>query len=486
MYLTTIPQITRLRLCLLALFLGLVGCAELPNDLPTRPALKAPHTAATISALGDPLPRPETPTPQTGHWWQAFHLAALDALIEKALADHPDLVAATARLHRAEQAERLAHLQAGVGYSTDASINTQHLSKFGLLPPPIGGRSFNQTDITQNISYNLDWWGKQAALIHAAHDEQQAARFEAAAVQLTIAATVADTYFAWADVGARLTKARLLQQQHRAEVELRKTRRDLGLDSVQSLHEARARLAMDDDRLYGLEYQERALRYRMGAALGTDPDATATLPLPTLNAALPPLPTDLPVGWLAKRPDIAALQQRVAAAAEKSAATHADFFPNLDLRLMVGLETLNLENLLRAGAISTSLGPSLHLPYFNTNTLRAALNAREAEYAARVAEYNRAILEAARQVVDAYAFVKSLAEREQAERQALAELQQARALVRQRAKLGLTSLLETLEKDNSVLNQELTTIETEAANLRARVALFLALGGDTAPETTPP
>ena len=45
------------------------------------------------------------------------------------------------------------------------------------------------------------------------------------------------------------------------------------------------------------------------------------------------------------------------AAADRSAAAKADFYPNLDLRMMVGLDTLDLGKLLskRAAVIATSL-----------------------------------------------------------------------------------------------------------------------------------
>lgn len=37
--------------CLAAFFLVLAGCVQLPHDLPARPALKTPQTAATLAGL---------------------------------------------------------------------------------------------------------------------------------------------------------------------------------------------------------------------------------------------------------------------------------------------------------------------------------------------------------------------------------------------------------------------------------------------------
>lgn len=267
---------------------------------------------------------------------------------------------------------------------------------------------------------------------------------------------------------------------HRKEHDLLKIRFDLGLDSLLPLIDARKKLDLDEDMIQGLEYQNRSLRYRISALLGSDPDHAMGLPAPTLKAQLPSLPTNLPLDWLAQRPDVAALRSRVAAAAELSAAAKADFYPNLDLRLMLGLDTLTLSKLLQAGSLAASFGPALHLPIFDGQTLRAKLGMREADYAAAVAAYNSTILEAARQAADACALLVSLEHRSQSLRKALQETEQTRTLAKQRQQLGLAGPFDALHADSAVLVQSMQDIEIQAARLRAHVALYKALGG-TAP-----
>jgi multidrug efflux system outer membrane protein len=145
----------------------------------------------------------------------------------------------------------------------------------------------------------------------------------------------------------------------------------------------------------------------------------------------------------------------------------------------VGLETQDLAKLFQANSLSASIGPALHLPIFNGQTLRAKLAMREADYAETVAAYNHTILEAARQAADAYALIASLDRRSQAQRQALQETERTRALAVRRQKLGLTSPLDALEADGAMLDQRMNDIAIQAARLRARVALFNALGGNT-------
>lgn len=466
----------RLLPCLL---LVLAACAQLPHDLPARPVMKTPETTVTLAALTDATGQDTDRQRLPASWWRSFESADLTRLIAMAIQGAPDMAAARARLRAAEQAARLARLDAGVHYDTEASSIRQHLSKNGLFPPPMGGSTFTQTDITQDFSYTLDWWGKNRALVHAAGNELQAARDEAAAVNQVLTAAVADTYFAWAGVETQLAASRSLEAIHRRERDLLKARFELGLDSALPLIDARKNLDLDADRIHGLTYLGRSLRYQMSALIGADPDHAAGLPTPDLNVTLAPLPTRLPLDWLARRPDVAALHSRVEAAADRSDAARADFYPNLDLRMMIGLETLDLGKLLQAGSMTASIGPALHLPIFNSRTLKAKLGMREADYAEAVAAYNGTILQAARQAADAYARIASLEQRSQAQRQALRETEQTRALASQRHRLGLASPLDAFEADAAVLDQRMNGIEIQTARLRARVALYKALGGNT-------
>ena len=457
---------------------GLAGCAVLPTDLPPRPALLAPQASATVAALAQEQPA----LPKTGGepWWQAFALPELNRLEQQALQANPDLVTARARIEAASRAQQLALLDAGVRYSTDASVMRQRFSENGIFPPPIGGAVFNQWDLTQSLSYSLDLWGRNRALVQAAGAQTQAARQQQAEVRLTLSAAVADAYFAWAESSEELALARTIENRHQREFELARSRFKLGLDGVAPVHEARQKLDLDADRVHGLSYLDRAYRFRLATLLGLDPDHAADLPESRLQGEnLPALPGSLPLDALSSRPDVAAWRALVEAADAQTAAARADFYPNIDLKAAIGLESLDLGKLLRAGSLTLAVGPAIHLPLLNTHTLQARLGIREADFSAAVGEYNHTILEAARQVADRYALNASLDQRAQAQRAALGELSATRALADKRLALGLTRPLDVLEAELAVLEQQINTTQVRAAQLRARVALAEALGGST-------
>lgn len=456
--------------------LAAAGCAPLPSDLPPRPGLTAPQADKTVATLAaeSALDGKNETSPR---WWEAFGDAQLNSLVETALRDNPSLAAAQARLNAAGQAERLAALDTGLHYDANATVVRERFSENGVFPPPIGGSTFYQGDLTLGVTYTVDWWGKNRALVKAAAGEAEAARAENADARLSVAALVADAWFAWGDVEERLATARTLVEQRKEALALAKTRLERGLDSALPSHLAAQKYAQEEDNLKALQYQSRAWRYRLAALLGQSPDQAASLPAPRLPAKAPALPASLPLDWLAHRPDVAAQRARVEAAAARSDATRADFYPNLDLRLLIGLQSLDAAKWLTTGSLNGSYGPALHIPLFNTSTLQTKLRAREAEYAAAVGDYNQTVLDSARQVADGYALFSSLTQRETLQTAALHEAEQARALAQSRYKNGLASHLDALDADVAALVQRQNETQTRAARLRAAVALEHALGG---------
>lgn len=473
-----------MRRLLAAVLMLCSGCAHLPGHPPPRPQMKTADATATMASLAAGIVNQE-PRAAADTWWQGFGRIDLNRLIDSALSGQPDLAAAQARLDAAKHAEHLARLEGGLQYSTDASLARHRLSDHGLLPVSVVGKLYTQADISQTVSYDLDWWGRNRSLLRAARDDHRAALDEVAAVRLDIAAAVADAYFAWAETAVQLAQVRELARCHRQQLDLLQHRHALGLDAAQPGLDARRKLDLDADRISQLEFLDRSWRYRLSALIGSDPDHAGELPTPSLDARLPELPDSLPLGWLARRPDIASLRDRIEAASARSDAARAEFYPDLDLKLMAGTESLDLGRLLDAGSVVGTLGLALHLPLFNTATLQARLGMREAEYRAAVATYNQAILDAARQSAEAYALVVSLEQRSRSQRSALTEAEQMHALAEQRAVLGLSSSLASLEAESVLLLQRISDSETRAARLRAHVALFRAIGGDTNLEDRP-
>ncbi len=462
---------------LAALLLGVGGCALLPPEGKAPLMLAAPSLPARAGTAGR-LPASAPAEWPQAQWWRDFGDEQLDSLIEHALLGHPSLTVAQARLARARSAQQLAGLESSVRYASEATAKRQHLSANGLFPPPLGGSTLDQGDISLNAAYTLDWWGKNRTLLAAATGEVRAAQAEQAAAERLIAAQVAAAYFAWGDAAERLKLATALAEKRRERLQLANSRLRHGLDSALPASELSAQLAQDQDAARQLDYLARYQRFRLAALAGQGPDWADTLAAPA-----PPhperlaLPRAIPLDWVGRRPDLSALKWRAEAAARQIDMARAEFYPNLDLRLTAGLESVELGQWLSGASRFGSFGPAVHIPLFNTSSLRARLGMRAAEYAEAVGQYNLMVLEAARQVADSLARLASLEQRLALQAEASQAVDAARRLQARRHARGLSDAAALLDADIAALRQHDTETQLRSARIQAMVALFQALGG---------
>lgn len=156
-------------------------------DAPTAPQVEALDPAAL--GLGAE-PAPQLPE----EWWKGFNDPQIDRLAASLLSGSPTLAGALSRI-RAAQAQVSGAEAADLPQVTlDGSEQRTLFSQDYIIPPPYGGtwRWFGQ--VTANFSWNLDFWGKQAALVEKAKDTTQAAAYDAAAAKLALSGALAQTY----------------------------------------------------------------------------------------------------------------------------------------------------------------------------------------------------------------------------------------------------------------------------------------------------
>jgi NodT family efflux transporter outer membrane factor (OMF) lipoprotein len=460
--------------------LALAGCAPLPAKPPAHADIVQPELQQTwAAATADPAFEQAARPPHA--WWNAFNDHALNTLIETALRGNPRLAVVEARIAQAQQAAHQVQIDAGVRYESDASVVREHFSENGLYPPPLGGATTNQGDISVGASYTLDWWGKNRALLQSAVGERRALEAEQGAVELALAGEVADAYFAWEDVAVRMKLARQALDTRRESLQLAKSRLAHGLDFALTVSRMERLLAGEQDEVRALETQSRILRDQLSALTGNGPDWGAKLEEPVASSAGAfPLPQKLPLDWLAQRPDLMALEWRTSAAASRIAVARAEFYPNVDMNLFVGLQSLDISKWFAAQSWEGSLGPAVHIPLFNVKTLNTRLDAREAEYDEAAAQYNQTLLQAAGQVADALSEISGLAARVRLQRAATASAEQAQKIQATRFENGLTDRAPTLEEEMTVLAQRAQESKLEAEHKRAMAALFVAIGGTNA------
>lgn len=469
-----VPRIPkRATVAALSMILGLAGCAQIPSlgQLASVMGADQYQTAKSFSA-------PATQWPDD-RWWRTYGDRQLDALIEEALRDSPDMAAASARLRRAEAVSQVSGSallpQAGAnGSATRQKQSYNHLTPRVLLPD--GWEDYGRT--TLDISWELDFWGKNRAALAAATSQVEASRAELAQARLSLAAAIATNYAELARLfAARDTAFRSVEVRGKT-AELFNKRYVNGLETRGTLREADARRAGAEGELLQIEELIGLQRNRLAALLGAGPDRGLAIKRPEIDLKRDfGLPVALGANLLGRRPDVVAARLQAESQSKRIDQKTAEFYPNVNLSAFIGLHSLGLDKLTKAGSETGSIGPAISLPIFTGGRLQGELRGAAAGYEEAVANYNRTVTRALQEVADAALSQKSLGGRLAKGEESVDAADEAHRTALNRYEGGLSNYLEVLSAEDVYLNNLRVLTDLRSRAFALDVALMRALGG---------
>lgn len=460
-------------LLLLAASALLSGCVTPPH---LGPAPEVRSVARYESAQS--FAAPETEWPSDG-WWRAYGDSQLDALVAEALGNAPTMAQAEARLRRAEAVVGAARAATLPSVSADGSITASKPSTEMGIPVLPERQGFNDYGrVTLGFSWELDFWGKNRAALAAATSDAEAARADAAAARLVISASIAATY---ADLVRLYNDRDILEETldiREKSLELVRARVAHGFDSDADLAQAeagppaaRADLAVADEAI-GLT------RNRLSALLGEGPDRGRAIERPSAPALRAfGLPANLSADLLGRRPDIVAARWRVEAAGKRIKVAKAQFYPNINLLGLVGLESLGIGNLANSGSDTGSVGPAISLPIFDGGRRRSNYRGARADFDLAVAVYDETLTQALREVADVAVSESQLARQVSAAEEALHATERAYRLAQLRYKQGAADYQSVLVVEDRLLLRQRVVAGLRSRRFLLDVALVRSLGG---------
>lgn len=451
----------------------LAGCA-----VPPEPVALTPLADASVGLAGAPAPA------IASDWWRMFNDPQLDRIVADAMAGSPTLEMALARL-RASQASLLGARGGRLPQiAVDANEQVQRLSGAYIIPPPYGGSVQSVGDAQAGLSWDLDFWGRQAAAIRAAAADADASRVDVAAARLALAGSVVQTYVDFVRTDRQIAIARAAVQAEGRLVELMQVLRDSQLGDESAVRAAEGRQAMARQTLLRAEAQKTLLVHALALLAGRGADYYPQIAASQLQlGAVPPLPQELPADLLARRPDIQSARLRIAAAAAGRQVARRAFYPNVNLTGLIGLQAMGIGKLFSTDAFTAGVGGAIHLPIFAGGQLRADYAGATANVDAAIASYNQTVLEAVQETADALSQLQRLATDLREQRAATRALDDVRGFSDVRARTGLGNRIDVVTARLGLLSAEGQLVDLEADQALARVRLLLALGGGVAAAT---
>lgn len=456
-----------------ALLVALNGCALIP-DLGPAPALKPVDQLESAKSLAAP-----TVSWPGDLWWEGYGDRQLNVLIEEALRDSPNLEQAMARMRQAGAAVQGAGAALMPEVTGNAAFTQEKQSYNHLMPRAAVPQDWNDYGrATLNLSWELDFWGKNRSALAAATSEQLAAQAEVAQVRLILSASVASAYAELVHLFSVRDSAAAALGIRTKTVELFRDRHRFGLENLASLRQVEAKQAAAQGELLAVEERIALQRNALAALLGAGPDRGLAIARPTAHiSGSDGLPANLALELLGRRPDIVAARLRTEAAAQRIEQQKAGFYPSINLLAFIGVQSFGIDKLGKSGSDMGGFGPAISLPIFNTERLQGQLRGARAEYDAAVASYNGTLVNALREVADAVTSRKALAGELGAARAAVAAATESHEIVSRRYRGELATYLDVLTAEDARIAAERSLANLETRALVLDVALVRALGG---------
>lgn len=455
------------------LTLCLLGLATSSCVLGPQPG--SPETQVPDSIRSDSAPHGSSFGDKS--WRQVFRDSTLRALIERALKQNPDLLAATYRIEQARaranaaKADWFPQLNGSAGGATTySSVNAGQV-------PPGANRSNESYNLTGLLSWEIDLWGGIRRSNEATRARLLEAQYQRDAIQTTLVASVASAYIELKNLDERLAIAKRTVDSRRASLGLVTARRDGGVSSDLEVGQADSLL---QEALTAIPATEQAIHEKENEIrflLGDFPASVARGgSLDSLDSSVR-IKGGLPASLLARRPDIAAADQAFQAATADVGVAESLRLPSLSLTGSGGFLSNQFSNLLENSSGVYSIGPSLAGPIFDAGRNKSRADAARARAQEALTQYDRAARQAFREAADGiFAHLKT-GEIIASQSRLVDAQRNVSRVATDRFQGGESSYLEVLDAERNLFESELRLADARRNRLLAVVQTYRALGG---------
>jgi NodT family efflux transporter outer membrane factor (OMF) lipoprotein len=468
----------------------MAGCKPVGPDY-SRPNYQAPalykEAGATAVVVPPPDPagggwHPATPSDGMlrGKWWEIYNDPQLNQLEDRIAENNPSLRQAMERYLAARDQVRAARASLFPTLSGDVSTSRDRVSANRPLAPKTGVTTYGDFSIGGEASWEPDFWGRVRRIVEAARATAQVDAALTASVDLSLHAELATDYFQLRglDAQTRLLTETVSDLEH--QLDLTQQRLAGGVATEADVAQARTQLETVRAELVDIGVARAQFEHAIGtiANLSLSNFSIPASPLDsTVALALPKVPVGVPSLLLERRPDIAAVERAAAAANAQIGIAVSAFYPTISLGGGGGFESGRVGTWIQGPSSLWSLGAQAAELLFDAGQRRALTDQARHNYEAQAAGYRNAVLLAFNDVEDQLSGLRILEQESGAEQRAVASAQHSFDLSNQRYKGGVTSYLEVLTAETTLLSNQRTAIDLQTRQFVASVALVRALGG---------
>jgi NodT family efflux transporter outer membrane factor (OMF) lipoprotein len=457
----------------LMLILALSSCSLLRVEPEAVTPKVLPQAYAAIQGVDAPAQR----------WWEDLGSEELNGLIASAFAENLSLAQALARFKQVQASA----VKAGAGRIPSLNA-TAGAGRTRTVTRP--GRDSGLTDVANDeristtvksfsyglaASYELDLWGRVRDGRMAAGEDEAAAKANAEAAAMTLAAEVTSRWLRLIEQRKQVT---LLQRQlkvNRANLENIEGRLRKGQATALDVYQQKQTVAQVEAKIPLAEASQELTRHALNLLLGRP----ASAELSVVTESLPALPKaprlGIPAHLLVQRPDVRAALHTLNAADWRVAAARADRFPAIRLTGTYTHSSDKTSRLFENWALN--LAESLTAPLIDGRQRSAEVARTRAVVEERVAAYRESLLQAVKEVEDAALQEAKYRAHLKALHGQLEAARNAYTTAWERYRRGQSTYLSTQVALVAVQQNERDELRVRRELIDYRIALYRALGG---------
>lgn len=409
-------------------------------------------------------------------WNNLFTDAQLQQYINQGLQNNLDIRMAMQNIAASE-----AYMKQGkAGYFPSIGLGAdwthQELSKNSQFGALLQDRSTDQYQLTANLSWEADIWGKIRSNKRATGASYLQTIAAKQAVQTQLIANIAKTYFQLMTLDAQLQLVDSTLTNRSESVEVIKALKEAGNVTEVGVKQTEAQLyttqLIKEDLKNSIVILENAFNILLGE--GPKNVTRSTLDAQSISADVR---TGIPAMLLRKRPDVIAAEYNLISNFEMTNVARSEFYPSLKITATGGLQSIDLKEWFNANSLFANVVTGLTQPLFNKRQIRTRFEVAKANQEKSFLEFQQTLLVAGREVSDAMQNYTNETTKLEIRKKQVASLKSAAGFSDELLEYGLVNYLEVLTAKDQALNTELNLIDNQYNQYNAIITLYRALGG---------
>ena len=402
-------------------------------------------------------------------WREVFTDPQLQALIEQALANNPDLRSAALNVKKAEAALMSARL---------AYAPTLALSPQGTVSSWDKGKATQTYSLPVTASWQIDLFGQILNPKRGAQVSLKQTQFYEQAVQTQVIANVANMYYTLLMLDRQLQITESTADILKKNVETVEAMKDAGIYNTTSAGVEQTRAAYAQV-LASLPSMRQSIRETENALCLMLNQPAQEIERGVLESQQ--LPTEfsagIPLQLLSNRPDVKAAEMSLAASYYNTNSARAAFYPQITLSGSAGWTNSAGSAIVNPGKLLASAIGSLTQPFFYRGANIARLKQAKAQEEQSKIQFQTTLLKAGNEVSNALYQYQMTSEKAISREIQVNSARKAAEDTKELFNLGTSTYLEVLSAEQSYLSAQISEVSDTFDRMQAVISLYQALGG---------